>query len=95
DGAGIASTADDILEILGIVKRKKKGVRTLLNPDTKELPEEERTLMALLDFSPTSISYLQEKTKLEIPILTQLLLSLELKGFVERTGPAHYIKKIR
>lgn len=95
EGAGVASCPEDILEVLGLIPaRKKRKVKVMFRADLKGVEPELVNILRFLDYSPTSVSDLAKKTGLEVQYLMEKLLELELKGYVLKSGAAHYIKKL-
>lgn len=80
DGAKLVTSADDIIEELGL-KRKdiKEKAEALLTDDN------EKTILGILD-EPSSVDDIKSKTKMPTPDIVSCLSMLELKGFIRPMG---------
>lgn len=80
DGAKLVTSADDIIEELGL-KRKdiKEKAEALLTDDN------EKTILGILE-EPSSVDDIKEKTKMPTPNIVSCLSMLELKGFIRPMG---------
>jgi DNA processing protein len=88
-GAKAVTTAEDVLNSLGLADRRiQNNVKKTL-PAT---PEEEIILQALSD-EPRHLNLLAKATKLDINLINSRLTIMEMKGTVKNLGNLTYIKK--
>lgn len=90
EGAKLVETTDDIFEELGEynqqpTKEPDKKIKTGLDP-------EQENLLNLVQFSPTTVDYLIEKSGLSIEIISSILLVLELQGYIDSRPGSCYIR---
>ncbi|MEK7108505.1 MAG: DNA-processing protein DprA [Patescibacteria group bacterium] len=80
DGAKLVTSADDIIEELGLPRRsQQEKAETVLTGET------EKTILEILS-EPTSVDELKEKTNMSTPEIVTTLSLLELKGFIRPMG---------
>lgn len=86
-GAGIAASVECILEELHIDKSKggREGKKIIL-------ASELNLVYSCLDLSPKSIEQLSMELDMPIGILSELLLQLELEGYIEQFGRNQFIR---
>ncbi|MCR5746833.1 MAG: DNA-processing protein DprA [Lachnospiraceae bacterium] len=102
EGAGIARTPDDILRALGLkdeeakvaIKKNSKGFIEVVKPQIIELDDKEKTVYECLDLYPKSLDEIVRQTRLSIPDLLEILLSLSVKGAAKECARNHYIRQI-
>ncbi|WP_198246685.1 DNA-processing protein DprA [methane-oxidizing endosymbiont of Gigantopelta aegis] len=90
EGAKLVETTDDIFEELGEYNQQPtqdtdKKTKTGLDP-------EQENLLNLVQFSPTTVDYLIEKSGLSIEIISSILLVLELQGYIDSRPGSCYIR---
>ncbi len=90
DGAGIALSPEEILEALGIKKRKKK--ESSKGTAFRSCSDNALVLDAL-DFEPRSFEEVLRRTLLGPAELSEILLSLQLSGDAAEAGRGYYVKR--
>lgn len=88
-GAGILLSPKDLLEELGIF-HKPKVEKLTENKISLETPE--NLVYSFLGFEPKNLGQLLELTKLELPALINVLVDLEIKGYVREVSKNYYVK---
>jgi DNA processing protein len=87
-GAGLATSAADILEGLGMGDiAAQREARTTL-PDEPH----ERALLELLSDEPQHIDALRRASNWPIDQVSATLALLEIKGFIRQAGPMEYVR---
>lgn len=88
-GAGILSSVDDFMEELQLLGREN-----LSKIDEKKilLESTEKLVYSCLGFRPVSLGELVSSTKMTIPELLQILLRLELCGYIQEVSKNYYVK---
>lgn len=92
-GAGILLSPEELVEELQIllpntvVNKLKKS-----DKNKKMLESTENMLYSCLDLYPKSVSVLAEETKLAPARLFNLLIDLELQGYIKETAKNYYVK---
>ena len=90
-GAGIISNIEDFvkeLEISATIDYKQENFENLL------LEKEESLVYSCVDLRPKSLEELLRKTQFPMPVLAQILVQLEQKGFITETFKNYYIRRI-
>lgn len=88
-GAGIVLSPEDLMEELRIsCKEKIKSTQ----PNKIVLESKENMVYSVLDFRARNISYLMNRLKMPISELMNLLISLELKGYIREISKNNYVK---
>jgi len=88
-GAGILVSPKDLLEELGILHKNKLKKIT----EKKILLETpENIVYSCLDFEPKNLGYISMRTKMQIPALLNILMKLELEGYVREVSKNYYVK---
>ncbi len=95
DGAKLVESAGDILEelapLLGLDMAPMLAVQPAeAGADTAPEDPEYRLLLNSLDFAPTSVDSLVERTGLTPDVVSSMLLMLELQGHVEASPGGRY-----
>ena len=90
-GAGIVTSADDILEFFHIQKGKKLRVH---EKNENGLAKNEKMVYSCLDLQPKFIDRVVEESGLSLGECLTLLLELELKGRIIQTASHYYAKKL-
>ncbi len=87
-GAKLVETADDVISELGAMFSitDKKSI----NVPSVELDQEYIDLLAQIEFEPTSVDILVEKTGLTPDVICSMLLILEMDGYVESIAGGIY-----
>lgn len=88
-GAGILISPEDLLEDLSILSEKnleKRGEKKLA------LESEENIVYSCLGLYPKNVGELLNLTKMPVPTLTSVLVSLELKGYIKEISKNYYVK---
>ncbi len=88
-GAGILLSPEDLLEELGMAC-KEKGKMFTENKIPLESPE--NLVYSCLDLYPKNINELADLTGMTIPVLLNILVSLELQGYVSELSKNYYIR---
>jgi len=93
-GAMIATEPEDIInELKGhyemLLAHEKKRKTNLIS----KLEGDEKKVFDRLEVMPTQINIISERSGIDCGTLSQILVSLELKGMVEEVGKNLYIKK--
>lgn len=83
EGVHPATTADDILEILD-VKRKQKQLETRL--ETKNLGNDEKKILELLDGQTKHIDLIARESKMPIDQISAALSKMEISGLIKNYG---------
>ncbi|WP_082117133.1 DNA-processing protein DprA [Sedimenticola thiotaurini] len=96
-GAKLVETADDILEelapLLGAQLERTEPVSTVkAEPEARLWDQEYQQLMAALDFDPTPVDLLIERSGLTADAVSSMLLLLELEGFVSAAPGGRYCR---
>ena len=89
-GAGILLGTEELCENLCIFRKnntKKEHKKEIM------LENAESLVYNRLGFAPKSLEELAGITKLSVPELTVVLVSLELKGLIKEIAKHHYVKK--
>lgn len=92
NGAGLLQSAQDVIDYLNGIPKEQSLFDVASNynsplsqiPDEDDLKEYRKDLLETLGFSPTSIDEIFSTLGIPIPILTLLIVELELAGKVER-----------
>jgi DNA processing protein len=87
-GAGLATSAADILEALGMGNIEAQHEARASLPDDPA----ERALLMLLAHEPQHIDALRRDSGLPIDQVSATLAMLELKGFARQAGPMEYVR---
>ena len=87
----MAISPNDILEYLG-VKYQKKLI--LSEKNIKRLAKKEKMVYSCLDFKPRHLDDIMEGCGLGVGECINILLELELGGYVFRSGSHYYGKKL-
>ena len=93
DGAKLVESAADILEELApLLGLAALPAAALAAPEAQAAPEdpEYKLLLNSLDFAPTSVDALVERTGLTPDVVSSMLLMLELQGHVEASPGGRY-----
>lgn len=90
-GAQLASSPDDILEYLGM-KRKKKFV--IQEKNIQRLAKKEKKVYSLLDFSPRHLDEIASKAGLPASECMEILFELELNGYAFHASNQYYGRKV-
>lgn|GEM_PF-3120697 len=95
EGAKLVESAGDILEELApLLGLQAPNMSTAGNADASaETPPEDpeyKLLLNSLDFAPTSVDSLVERTGLTPEVVSSMLLMLELQGHVEASSGGRY-----
>ncbi len=91
EGAALVSSPGDILEELGVKCEKKLTIR---EKNEKGLAKREKMVYSFIDLQPKHLDEIVSQSGLPLSECMMILLDLELKGFVVRTGGNHYEKKL-
>ena len=103
-GAKLVETVDDILEEIGPVLShtrldfEEQIAQSVNNGAEKaggELSEDYRALLDNVDFHPTSVDMLVERTRLTAQVVSSMLLQLELSGYVSSISGGRYTRIAR
>jgi DNA processing protein len=92
DGAQILTSADDVVEVLGMAQRPQNEIflereeTELPRPDTEVGDSQRAIVMTLLSYTPTDVDDLIRESKLEPAQVMAILLEAEIAGRVSRTG---------
>lgn len=98
EGAKLVETSQDIVDELGgFLSRQRDLLDLYSGPDTAVLPKADELIandleddvLAKLDYSPTPIDALAERTRLPIGEVMSCLLTMELKGLVANLGSGY------
>jgi len=89
DGATPVTSADEVLETLGIkyTKREREVREILLN-------DEEKIIWEGLSFEPTYLDELAEKMNIPTALLLKILLGLEIKGLIKQLPGMMFVKSL-
>jgi DNA processing protein len=88
-GAGILLSPEDLLEELSFVCEEKVKKLTE-NKIALESPE--NLVYSCLDLYPKNLNELADLTGLTIPALMDVLVSLELQGYIREFSKNHYVR---
>ena len=88
-GAGILLSPKDLLEELGIL-----GISGVQNVTDKKilLETKENIVYSCLDLHPRNVDWLIGKTGMSVAELLDILMQLELKGFIREISKNYYVK---
>lgn len=90
-GAGIIRNVDDFIKELGIIKKggyRQESFEKLL------LEKGESLVYSCVDLRPRNVEEILQKTKLSMPVLAEILIKLQQKGFITETFKNYYIRNI-
>ncbi|HKS93801.1 MAG TPA: DNA-protecting protein DprA, partial [Gammaproteobacteria bacterium] len=94
EGAKLVESAGDILEELAPLLKLEAAAAQPAPAETQAAAEpddpEYRLLLNSLDYAPTSVDALVERTGLTPDVVSSMLLMLELQGQVEAAPGGHY-----
>ncbi len=85
-GAKLVSSANDILEELGLPTLKQENKK--IKPENKE----EEIILKFLSEEPIHSDEIVKNSKLDTSLVSSVLISLELRGAVKNLGGGHYVK---
>lgn len=88
-GAGILLSPEDLMEELGIFHKDKLEKMTE-NKIALESPK--NIVYSCLDFQPKSLNQILNMTGLEVPVLVDILIELELRGYIKEISKNFYVK---
>lgn len=90
-GAGVLLSPKEFLDEMGILQQNKEE-----NNQQKKLLLEttENMVYSCLDFSPKNLEELVKATNMPVVELLNVIMSLELQGFVREIAKNHYVKMI-
>lgn len=92
-GAGILTSPQTLLEDLGIRIRKTESVDGLNSDKNKKtLESPENMVYSCVGLYPKSLGQLSDETKLEPGEVLNLLVSLELQGYIREISKNYYIR---
>jgi len=94
NGAKLVMSVDDILEELNMLSPTKPDGKTAdkKSPDMLEIGEKERGVLEILEKdAPIHIDLLSDRTEIRPETLSEILLRLEIKGFVKTLAGRNYI----
>ena len=103
-GAKLVETVDDILEEIGVAlyatEHHPKAQIAVRGRDTvghssNEHSEEYKLLLHNIDYHPTSVDQLVERTSLTAQVVSSMLLQLELGGYVSSISGGRYTRTAR
>lgn len=88
NGAGVATSVDDIIEALGVKP-------ALIKPqaDFKNMEEAEKLVLGLLDYYPITVEEINIKTNLSIQKVYEILIKLQLKGVCREVSKGQFCRK--
>ncbi len=89
-GAKLVETSTDILEELGQYNQAHKITETESKQTTLDL--EQQTILNLVMYNPTSIDNLVENSGQSVEIISSILLTLELQGYIESAAGGCYTR---
>lgn len=90
-GAGMVTSPEDILEYYSINKQKKL---ILYEKNIDRLTKRERKVYNCLDFKPKHLDEIAEAGKFNISECLEILLTLEIGGYIIQTASHYYEKKM-
>lgn len=90
-GANMVISPYDIVEYFGISYEKMLRVHEI---NEKTLAKSEKMVYSCLDLQPKHIDVIIEESGLAVGACMQVLLELEIKGYLTRTAGLYYIKKV-
>ena len=88
-GAAVLMTPEELLEDLGIFHKNRENFSEkckILLETTEEL------VYSCLDFNPKNLNYLLAQTSLNISGLLDILIRLEIKGYIKEVAQNYYVK---
>lgn len=88
-GAGILLSPKELLEDLGFMYKNKQRN---FEENKISLESQENMVYSCLDFEPQNLGQLSATTNLEIPTLLNVLMDLELKGYIQQVSKNYYVK---
>ncbi|WP_428610063.1 DNA-processing protein DprA [Sedimenticola sp.] len=95
-GAKLVETAEDILEelapLLGHLTLAGKTAEEPVTTPTRKWDQEYQQLMAALDYDPTPVDLLIQRSGLTADAVSSMLLLLELEGFVSAAPGGRYCR---
>ena len=93
-GAKLVETTQDIVEELACLAAYHPATKQASPMQTdNNLDESYQHLLQQIDFSPTPIDVLAQRTQLQINEISSMLLILELKGYVENCPQGYILKQ--
>jgi len=91
-GAHVVTSAEDLLEHLGLPRTKKTGSVSTRGL-AEALPAVEKVIFAILSHDPVHIDTIAEASKLDTAEVNSALLFLEMKGLIRNIGAAQYVRR--
>ncbi len=93
-GAKLVSSVDDILEefVLPAAERKKDNPAAPVVTNFTAQNEEEKAVYAIVSTQPLQLDELVEKTNMDIPKISDILLKLQLKRLIKQLPGKQYIR---
>lgn len=91
-GAGILLSPEELLENLGIFHKESMGNLPKTTENEILLETKENILYSDLGFQPKNINELAASTGMKIPELFEILIGLELQGFIKEISKNHYVR---
>ncbi|MGL6202323.1 MAG: DNA-processing protein DprA [Lachnospiraceae bacterium] len=89
-GAGIFLSVEDFIEDVKLIYERNVKIPT---KNKIKLESTENLVYSCLDLFPKSLSVILQETKLSITVLMNILVTLELRGYIEEISKNYYVKK--
>lgn len=88
-GAGIAVSPEEFINNLGICRKKTEGEN---KKNINLLEKKEKVVYSVLDLYPKGLEEIASETGMHISAILEILIKLELKGYIREDGKNHYVK---
>lgn len=89
-GAGIFLSVEDFIEDVKLIYERNVKIPT---KNKIKLESTENLVYSCLDLFPKSLDVILQETKLSITVLMNILVTLELRGYIEEISKNYYVKK--
>ncbi len=89
EGAKLVENTQDIFDELGVYNQQPASISIENSQSTLDL--EQKNLLNLIQFSPTSVDWLVQESAYSVEIISSMLLLLELQGCIA-SAPGGYIR---
>jgi DNA processing protein len=91
-GAKLVSCVEDILEEFDSVGQKHAEAKITIDKAAVELAEREEILYRAITLEPVALDEIIEKTRLDIPAISSMLLALEMKKLIRQLPGKQFIR---
>jgi DNA processing protein len=89
EGAGVVTSYEDILRVLGVPERKEQKIQKIRQID---LAPEEELVYDIIKYQPVSLEEIVDKLNLQAQTINYVLTMLELNGGVQKLLGQRYVR---